>query len=163
MCIVKRKAFKPKLRSLALSMPYFWYVLIAPESVPDGLERLQSGLELIDGNIKYAMEQCTHLLMLALSYYSVGNINMCLHYCDRTAKMKTDSEALEDMKAQHFIRKMASNTKAGILDDIEQMNAEWDDLMSMKANSPIHAKITRNLGYNDIKISSFYTFKTWSV
>ena len=66
LCILsKEKRLKPQSRSQALSAPYNWYVMIAPESVPTGLERLQSGLELVDGNIKYALEQSWHLGALA--------------------------------------------------------------------------------------------------
>ena len=53
------------------------------------------------------------------------------------AKVKTDSEALEDMKAQNFlITKLANISKAALLDDIEKVNAEWDDFMSVKIKFP---------------------------
>ena len=70
--------------------------------IKNSIPRLQDALSLIDGNIKYAFYMVNLLFNLGMSCLSLGDTKMCIHYFDRMLKVKYDSEALEDQKAEAF-------------------------------------------------------------
>ena len=90
---------KPQFRSRALYISHAWYPVIAPEMIKNSIARLQESLGYIEGNLKYAFHQCSHLFMLGTAHVSLGNIKMFKHYVNRISKVKFDSEALSDQKA----------------------------------------------------------------
>ena len=74
------KQLKPQLRAEAAYQPCGWDVAIAPEIIKSGLQRLTDSLELIEGNIKYAMHQLWNFFYLAYSNYATGNVKLYVHY-----------------------------------------------------------------------------------